>query len=266
MGYKKEVENDVANFFHNNQIYYNSNEELNTILDYFDFNDKNVFSVLGSGDQAFHLINRGANTVDLFDVNNYAKYYFYLRIWIIKYLNTYYYNNHLSTDFIYDLLRCVKPSNQEEKIAYYFWKTIIKSDRFNQFEKIIFIRDFHYMKKNNIEDVELLKKQLGSRDFNFDNIDITDPLKKDKKYDYVFMSNILEWMENESFEKIWNLARNVYDLLDDDGKVICSRLEYNFDKRARDVLSRMFNYNYIEGEGNMRDYRSIYKGYYLVKK
>lgn len=55
------VNNDVLNFTRCDQIYFN-------------FKDKRIFSVLGSGNQVFHLINRGARKIFLFDCNNIAEW------------------------------------------------------------------------------------------------------------------------------------------------------------------------------------------------
>ena len=42
----------------------------------------------------------GANCVDLFDINKFTFFYYYLRIWIIKYLNKSYPDYFLSLDLI----------------------------------------------------------------------------------------------------------------------------------------------------------------------
>ena len=48
------------------------------------------FTVLASGDQAFYFYDNGAKKVDLFDINKLSIYYYYLRVWIIKYLGRFY--------------------------------------------------------------------------------------------------------------------------------------------------------------------------------
>lgn len=267
----KKVEDEIRDFYNSDGVFFNSNEELNEIFDSFDFNRKNILSVLGSGDQAFHLINRGAKKVDLFDINKSAIYYFYLRIWMIKYLGMYYNMNDIDGSFIEEILGYVKPSNLEEENAYMFWKSIIKDEMFDYFICSFFIKDSKSLRKNIIKDTDKLKSLLWKKTFSFSNIDITDSIDISEQYDYIILSNIAEWMEFEDLEKIWKLTYNIYDLIKDDGRIICSRLDRSMwherrDKRAIDIFSKMFNITPIEGEYEDFNYNDIYKGYYLEKK
>ena len=72
------------------KIYFSSNEDLKTIFSNFDFKDKDVLTVAGSGDQAFYSYNDDAKKVDLFDKNKLTIYYYYLRKWIISYYDMFY--------------------------------------------------------------------------------------------------------------------------------------------------------------------------------
>ena len=67
-------------------LYFSSNENFNNLFSSFDFKDKDVFSIVGSGDQALYFYNQGARQVDLYDINIVSIYYYYLRLWCIKYL------------------------------------------------------------------------------------------------------------------------------------------------------------------------------------
>ena len=72
------------------KIYYKCNEDLlNGCLD-IDFAEKDVLSVVGSGDQILTARFLDAKRVDAFDKNRLTIYYFYLRLWSIKYENTLY--------------------------------------------------------------------------------------------------------------------------------------------------------------------------------
>ena len=258
---KKEIRNDVKNFFLEDMVYFNSNERLNSIFGHFDFNEKEIFSVLGSGDQAFNLINRGASRVDLFDRNNNTFYYFYLRLWAIKYLNLYYFKE-WDSDTINNLLKKVDPSDINENKALYFWKWMIRSSLFDNCWSLSFIRDYSYMQYNTINDIGCLSKLLESKSFKFDNIDLTDRIKFEKKYDYVVLSNIVEWLDKSNNDEICNFSHNIYDLLRNDGIAICSVLRRNSrDKRARDVLCNDFDIHKFNCDEN-----TYYPGYYLTKK
>ena len=68
-------------------LFFQSNDRLTDLFPKLDVYGKNVLTVLGSGDQALYFYKMGANCVDLFDINKLTFFYYYLRIWIIKYLN-----------------------------------------------------------------------------------------------------------------------------------------------------------------------------------
>lgn len=258
---KKEIRNAVKNFLLEDMVYFNSNERLNNIFSHFDFNEKEIFSVLGSGDQAFNLINRGASRVDLFDRNNNTFYYFYLRLWAIKYYNLYYFKKWDSAT-INNLLKMVKPYDANEEIALYFWRWMIKSSQFNNCWYLTFIRDYSYMDYNVISDTERLGKLLESKSFKFDNIDLTDKINFEKKYDYVVLSNIMEWLDESDNDHILNFSHNIRDLLSDDGIAVCSVLRRNpRDKKAREILCRDFDIHKLNCDEN-----TYYPGYYLTKK
>ena len=63
------------------RLYFSSNERLEDIFSYFDFKNKDILSVIGSGDQAISFYLNDVNKVDLFDINRLAIYYYYIRIW-----------------------------------------------------------------------------------------------------------------------------------------------------------------------------------------
>lgn len=258
---KSQINKDVCDFIYSDQIYFNSNERLNDIYNNFDFNDKTIFSVLGSGDQAFHLINRGAKRVDLFDMNKMAIYYFYLRIWMIKYLDMYYYNKHLRSELINALLKLVIPQNSNEEEALYFWKKLMEKNIFNDYEGLIFTRSCSSMKNNKIDNLTRIRDYLENNEFEFNNIDISDNISFNRKYDYLILSNIAEWLSWLDYKKIWEFVRNVDGLLKDDGIAICSTLGVDdCDKRVRDVFDRMFSIN------SVNDDCKYFPGYYLKKK
>ena len=56
-----------------------SNENINGFIKKISLNERQVLTVCSSGDQAFNLVLNGASKVDLFDINRFTKYYFYLK-------------------------------------------------------------------------------------------------------------------------------------------------------------------------------------------
>lgn len=264
---RKKIKNDAKNFINSDEIYYNSNEKLNIIYNNFDFNGKNILSVLGSGDQAFNLINRGAKKVDLFDRNKMTIYFFYLRKWIIEYLNMYYYKKNLNSNFIKDLLKIVTPKSLDEEIALYFWRYLVRNNLFGDCEDAIFSRDSEGMKDNNIRNLSKIKRFIKQNDFLFRNIDITEDISIDEKYDYLILSNISEWLCYSDYDKIWKFTNNIFDLLDNDGIAICSTLWVDdCDGKVRDIFKRKFDICTLKKKSKFKYSGNYYPGYYLVKK
>ena len=62
------------------KIYTFTTENISGYIDYFDFNNKSLLTIGSSGDQVINAFYNGAWDITLFDINEYAKYYTYLKI------------------------------------------------------------------------------------------------------------------------------------------------------------------------------------------
>ena len=62
------------------RIYSFTTENVSGYIDYFDFNNKSLLTVGSSGDQILNAFYNGARDITLYDINEYAKYYVYLKI------------------------------------------------------------------------------------------------------------------------------------------------------------------------------------------
>jgi len=62
------------------RIYTFTTDNISGYIDYFDFNNKNLLTVGSSGDQVLNAFYNGARDITLFDINEYSKYYVYLKI------------------------------------------------------------------------------------------------------------------------------------------------------------------------------------------
>lgn len=62
------------------KIYTFTTENISGYINYFDFNNKSLLTVGSSGDQILNSFYNGARDITLFDINEYAKYYTYLKI------------------------------------------------------------------------------------------------------------------------------------------------------------------------------------------
>lgn len=204
------------------KVYYQINEDINDVLLGEDFTDKDVLSVLASADQYFMFKALDAKNVDSFDFNRLTMYYYFLRKWSIKY------NNDVYPDIIYDdsyvenLLEKVEVSSDLEKKALDFFKKHVSNG--SNFSKLFYDVDAQPYGNTLFQNVRQLKKIVDS-DFTFYNMDLFRNNRDliTKKYDYLYISNILDWAREDS-SKITIAKDNLLSLLKDNGKVICSRL------------------------------------------
>lgn len=248
-----------------NSIYFHSNESLNSIFDCVDVSGKECLTVLASGDQAFHLYNRGAKNVEMFDINRLTIYYYYLRVWTIMYLGNYYPDEYIDKNFLTRLLKLVKPKNKEEQFVYDYWKKF--SWYFEDYDceemEELFITGTN-MKKNQIDDLSVLQERLKNEVYIFHNIDITlENVDLRKKYDIVFVSNISDYIH--SLYRINVYRNNLSNLIKDDGKIIATCVTRT--KRSNDEISSFdykFNVEFLKEEFNDFSYRS--PGYVYTKK
>ena len=62
------------------KIYPFTTENISGYIDYFDFDNKSLLTIGSSGDQVLNAFYNGARDITLFDINEYAKFYVYLKI------------------------------------------------------------------------------------------------------------------------------------------------------------------------------------------
>lgn len=232
------------------RIYPFSNEVLTETLKDFNFNNKKCMTVLGSSDQALDMYLRGASNVTAFDINQFTKYYFYLKkaallskISIDEYINFFYpYNvwgefNHNSLNF-----------KTFSKIVQYlsgdyltFWSTL-----FERFCPITLSDNFF---ANDIPNMKCLKDTIGylnndayykladmikDIDIDFNHTNIRDlPSKISQKVDYIYLSNIMQYTREiyseiklkapkdpSKIEQFKKLILTLSEKLNDNGKIM----------------------------------------------
>ena len=238
IGYTKNIMDSCISTKRYNSVFFHSNEHLNGIFDQIDILGKDVLTVLSSGDQAFHFYDRGAKSVELYDVNNLTLYYYYLRVWSIKYLNQYYPDINFKNDFLKRVLEHVKPTTEEEEIAYLYWKKFIWF--FEDYDEED-IEDFLIVgtnvNRNKIYDLDRVKKRLEEEKPVFYNLDLSEDVNLDKKYDVVFVSNIGDRIrgilsDEAGINRLKVYKNNLSKLLNDNGIVIATHVVRN--KRTSD--------------------------------
>lgn len=239
----------VINGYSNNKIYRNTNELLTKILNSEDIKDKDVLTVLASSDQLFSAHYLQAKSVDSFDQNILAYYYFFLRKWCMLYTGKYYIPAKNE-----ELLKAIelKNSTKEEIDAYIFWRNILVNLNVPLYYSNLFYRmginwaipfdnDYNFM------------KSIDNITPNFYHYDMFKNIESNKKYDVIIMSNIIEYIgrDEKTLEDVKNLKNNLLKLLNDDGIIIASNL---LDYNENNILLED-TFTYIEGEvGN--DYKN----------
>lgn len=203
-----------------NSIYFHSNERLKEIFSNVDVKDKDVLTVLASGDQAFYAYDNGAKSVDTFDINKLAIHYYYLRTWVIKYMNLFYPED-INNKFIKRIINLVEPCSAEEKSSLRFWRKYIKFFSDDDTYELFCFSDNPDI--NKINDISRIRKRIKSDKVNFYNVDISGKINIDKKYNIIFTSNIGDHIIHD--EDTFKLYRDNLDgLLADDGKIVCSNV------------------------------------------
>ena len=208
------------------RIYPKSNEDLKTLFSGFDFEDKNVLSVLASSDQVFCSYYLGARSVDTFDLNFLAEHYYYLRKWLLEYKLEYYpdFKKYSSGSlWIRELLDMVECQRVEEEITYKYWNLYNKKIGDFSHKTIFKFCDYDFSYDLIVDDVSKMRDLIKDKSLNFTQMDITGNIKKRKKYDVIILSNILEYCSYE-LDRLERCRDNLFDMLEDGGEIITSHL------------------------------------------
>lgn len=222
------------------KIFCSSNENLKELFKVISVEDKEVLSVLSSGDQYFYSYYNGAKNVDTFDRNYLTKHYYYIRKWNIKYLGKFYPDFQFlnNTTYIKELLKLVECSDMEEREAYLFWKTY--ADRIQPLDnRKLFYSGFY--NRGGITDMDKLEDIVDKKLVFFHGNIKNYPSSNNKRYDVIILSNILEYCDSTSIE---SMRDRLYRLLNYGGIIVCSRIVTDKDEfdYQRSVFSRVFDY------------------------
>ncbi|MBQ6538789.1 MAG: DUF3419 family protein [Bacilli bacterium] len=182
------------------RIYPYTTENISGYME--DVTDKDVLTVVGSGDHYLNLILKGANTVDCFDINKFALYYLRLKKAAVKSLNKRDFFEFLTNNSRkhFDKVKPLLDAN-----SYVFWSNYVNSfgsvggiqSTFLFFPRVAggdYIDRNFYLTN---EGYELLQERIKDKYESYylgDIYDIFDGL--DKKYDSIYLSNICNYQEN----------------------------------------------------------------------
>ena len=215
----------MPNLINYGKIFYRTNEDLLRPYTDIDFYEKDVLSVLSSGDQVLTARYLEAEKVDAFDKNRLTLYYFYLRLWSIKYRNELYPNIFKDSEhkWLKSLLTDVKPETENEKKALDFFMKHINDN--TCFTELFVSTKNQPVGKTIFKDTTELKNYLSS-EIVFYPYNLFEDIHGEENYDIILMSNILEWARCDS-AKLRKACENLVKLSKKDTIVLCSRLIYD---------------------------------------
>ena len=241
------------------KLYPWSNEGIHKYYKYYDLKDKDVLCITGSGDHALFAANNGAKEIDCLDKNPLCKYYLALKIALILAYDEKNFFRHFSSKknkiLITEInLDEIKPYLDEN--VYIFWKEIISSKIFKKNKRMF--RDDGSPTKFKM-DYQKLKENLSKVKINYYDGDLKNYLiTTSKKYDVIFLSNVLEW-ECCSKEEILSNSQKV---LNDNGVVYDTYIKRNFkDDNLYSNLEAM-----IATEFSIPSINFTEKGVYVYRK
>lgn len=198
-------------FFTHSKIYPWSNEKTNIYYNYSDLTNKRSLCVTSSGDHILYAAAAGSAEIDSFDMNRLCKYYVALKIAFIKAYdkNDFFelFDTNKNKQLLNNLrLNDIKPFLSEQYST--FWMTLLESKAFKK-NQLLFRYDG--FPNQFLLDYNDLKKHLSKVKINYYDMEINDFINSTtKKYDAIFLSNILEWIDDptSTFNNCYNLLNN----------------------------------------------------------
>lgn len=234
-------------------IYMFTTENLKGVINTLDIKDKDILTVSSSGDHIFNMLLKGAKSIETYDINLFSKHYFYFKESAIRTLTKeeficFFFGKNLSfreqrfDEGIYlKILKNIKDSDSK-----FFFdvlgrsigsKKLFKSELFlrNYYSKNTYIKCNDYLKDN--DSYKKLQQILDSYDYKFYNLNIFDDISiiKNKKYDIIYLSNILDRI----------IGKNKLDTAKRIKEVILKLKKY---LTANGTLAVCYLYNYLDEE------------------
>lgn len=254
----------TENFKKYQKSFYWTNENLACYLKIANFhNYENALCVASSGDHIYELIAKNIKNIDTFDINKLTEY-FSLGLKKAMILNYDYYSflevmnlislDYLPLDYLSDILRDLLPYMEEKYRK--FWQEIIDYNyriqtkyktNLNLMKMLYVGTDFPRMHVNNCYYLldeycyNDFKNKLKNTNITFKKADALELSKhfKDKKYDVILLSNILDyanttWGENWNIQKLEEYLKSLEGITKDNGiifyKYILSYLKEGIEK------------------------------------
>lgn len=259
---------EINNLFYSS-VYLFASENIRGFTRKLSFEDNNVLTVCSSGDQALNLILNGADTIDLFDINIFTKYYFYLKKAAIETLDYNQFLNFFFPKFFNDKVFCfdtyleIRKNISDDEIRY-FWDYLFCHYSGSSIYNSELFRDLYYPKDTivkandylmNEQNYNKLKLLLENLKFNFYHLNIfEDKIPNDIRYDFIYLSNIFDYLnidnKLEYTNKVKEIILNTKNNITDTGLIAVSYLylyrdDIWFDCNRGRLKSELFRKKYF---------------------
>ena len=233
------LERDIwENYF--SKIYPWTTENLSGYMPNYDYTESDVLTTGSSGDQILNLISCGAKNIRCLDINPFVQYYFNLKKALILTLSKEdfvksFSNNNGSIRMNQKMFDSSK--DKLDKYTYSFWNRLFNKYGFDRVVQGLFINNFsnkpvditEYNCYLQGENYEKLKNRLNDVSIYFDNRNLNEIVHDRQEYDYMFLSNILDYIYNlkslddNELRRLEPVYRNFINLLSrllkDNGKM-----------------------------------------------
>ncbi len=244
-------QNDRSTLFNNfGRVYGMTTENVKGTFARYDFNGKDILTVCSSGDHILGALLKGANNVDAFDLNALTEYYFHFKKALIVGVSFSEFREFLVYNLIPTgrvLLKTYKKFRDYIEMPYRdFWDEIISYGLSNELDfRRLFINSLNssYRYDSMVdyyseEDYSLLQERIGLSQVNFIHSDLKKlSLQLESKYDYMFLSNIADYVGVFETKKI---AQGLLPFVKDGGEIAFAYLYDITLKRALNYSSDLF--------------------------
>ncbi len=219
------------------KIYPWTNECLSTYYDLYDLENKNALTVTSSSDHAMHAILAGCKSVDSFDKNKLSKYYADLKIALIKTLTYDEFMNFYKDKSFFENLDLQTLSYNLSDNTKEFWQEFYNNSKSKRRYKLFKNDGYVDPVKSDIKYLDedqyyKLKNNLYDANITYYDSDIR-TLEKNKLYDVIFLSNILDFYGTKERKSILNICSN---LLNEEGIIYVYNKLKLFSKTEIDEL------------------------------
>lgn len=227
------------NFSEFSACYRQSNERLKALFSQIDFSNKNTgLTVLGSGDQLLNMLYKGISSIDTFDCNRLTEYYVMgFKMIAIQCLKMDEFielfknkeNDINNVEIQKYVISCAPDRYKDFWINYMQYLDDYKNGHKGIFE--ICRLDFNDLVGNNLYlqnefCFKEMKQKIMNASVSFRALDIKDIPQTFKVYDFIYLSNILEYRsevfgKNATVTNVARLVENIYNNnLNNNGELI----------------------------------------------